>query len=95
MRFISKNIPGNRDEVRHISRLIIYQGKKEAFLNLMVPGTGYVEYLEWTVVTTTAEPEEFMKMQSFGPCSIKKEPELRSLCLALLAFLSAAEEVAH
>jgi hypothetical protein len=51
--------------------------------------------LEWTVPTTTAESEEFIKMQSFGPWSIKKEPELRNLCLALLAFLSVAEEVTH
>jgi hypothetical protein len=70
-------------------------GKKEVFLTLMAPDTRYVEYLEWTVPTTTAESEEFIKMQSFGPWSIKKEPELRNLCLALPAFLSAAEEVAH
>ncbi|GIK05396.1 hypothetical protein Aspvir_009505 [Aspergillus viridinutans] len=77
------------------SRLIIYQGKKEVFLTLAAPGARYVEYLARTVPTTTAEPEEFMKMQSFGPWSIKKETHLQSLCWALLAFLSAAEEVAH
>ncbi|RHZ61283.1 hypothetical protein CDV55_103259 [Aspergillus turcosus] len=57
-------------------------------------GTRYVEFLELTAPTTTTDPEEFMTMQSFGPWQIKKEPHLRRLCLVLLAFLSAAEEVA-
>ncbi|GFF89776.1 conserved hypothetical protein [Aspergillus udagawae] len=90
-----KRQSGGVPELRGKSRLIIYQGEKEVFLTLMAPGTRFVEYLERTVPTTTAEPEEFMKMQPFGPSRIDTEAELRSLCLALLAFLSAAEEVAH
>ncbi|KAF7183862.1 hypothetical protein CNMCM7691_004284 [Aspergillus felis] len=90
-----KHQPGGLAELRDKSRLIIYQGFDEMFLTLVTPGTRYVEYLERTAPTTTAEPEEFIAMQSFGPWSIKKEAHLRSLCLALLAFLSAAEEVAH
>lgn len=70
------------------------KGHNEVYLRLMAPGTRYVEYLERTAPTTTTDPEEFMTMQSFGPWQIKKEPQLRSLCLVLLAFLSAAEEVA-
>ncbi|GFG10636.1 hypothetical protein IFM61606_03383 [Aspergillus udagawae] len=90
-----KHQSGGVSELREKSRLIIYQGEKEVFLTLMAPGTRHVEYLERTVPTTTADPEEFIKMQSFGPWRIDEEAELRSLCLALLAFLSAAEVVAH
>jgi hypothetical protein len=39
-----------------------------------------------------ADPEEFMTMQSFGPWQIKKEPHHQSLCLVLLAFMTAVEE---
>jgi hypothetical protein len=72
----------------------MYQGYREVFLTIMAPGTRYVEYLERTEPTSTADPDEFLKMHKFGPWRTKEEPELRSLCLALLAFLSAAEEVA-
>lgn len=64
------------------------------YLTLMSPGTGYVEYLERTEPATTANPEEFVYMDTFGPWHIDNQVQLRSLCLALLAFLSAAEEVA-
>lgn len=37
-----------------------------------------------------AEPEEFMKMQSFGPWGIKREPHLRSLTGPTLNSLPAA-----
>lgn len=45
--------------------------------------------------TADRHPDEFLTMQIFGPWRINEEPELRSLCLTLLAFLSAAQEVAN
>jgi hypothetical protein len=49
----------------------------------MAPGTRYVEcneYLERTQPTKTVEPEEFTRMQTFGPWLIDNETHPRGLC---------------
>ncbi|KAF7114670.1 hypothetical protein CNMCM5793_009621 [Aspergillus hiratsukae] len=81
-------------QLQNQSRLIIYKGQDEIYLTLMAPGTRYVEYLGRTTPTTTADPQEFVTMNPFGPWHIQDEPHLRSLFSVLLAFLSAAVEVA-
>ncbi|KAF7116988.1 hypothetical protein CNMCM5793_005635 [Aspergillus hiratsukae] len=46
-------------------RYVLERGRHEVFFTLMTPGTRYIEYLERTASTITAEPGESMKKQSF------------------------------